>query len=387
MKAMAITRRGIFVAGASALLGACAIIPKGPTTNAPPPGPQTGAPGPTQLPQDETRHRVALLVPTSGSNAAVGQSIANATTMALLDTNASNLRITTYNTAAGAGEAARRAIADGNGIILGPLMGDNVDAVRAIARPARVPIISFSNDAKVAGNDVFVMGHIPEQSVERSVQYARSHGGRDFAVLAPGGEYGERAEAALMSAVRNYGGSVADVERYTRSNTSVISAAQRLKAKGGFDSVLLADGTRISILAANELKPKGAGPVQLIGTDLWSGEAAVTRAPSLNGAIFSAVSDGRYKRFTESYSARFGSNPYRIATLGYDAVLLTLRIARDWKPGRPFPATRLVDPGGFIGLDGAFRFRPSGLVQRALEVRQVRNGAVVVVDPAPSKFD
>lgn len=384
---MAITRRGIFVAGASALLGACAIIPKGPTTNAPPPGPAAGPSGSTPLPADQTRQRVALLVPITGSNAAVGQSIANATTMALLDTNASNLRITTYNTANGASEAARRAIADGNGLILGPLMGDNVQAVRAIARPAHVPIISFSNDAKVAGNDVFVMGHIPEQSINRSVQYARAHGSRDFAVLAPDGEYGERAEAALMSAVRNYGGAVTDVERYSRSNTSVISAAQRMKTKGGFDSVLLADGTRISTLAANELKPKGAGPIQLIGTDLWSGEAAVTRAPSLNGAIFSAVSDGRYKRFTESYSARFGSNPYRIATLGYDAVLLTLRIARDWKPGRPFPATRLVDPGGFIGLDGAFRFRPSGLVQRALEVRQVRNGSVVVVDPAPTKFD
>jgi hypothetical protein len=38
------------------------------------------------LPTDTARHRVALLVPLSGENAAVGRSIANATTMALLDT-------------------------------------------------------------------------------------------------------------------------------------------------------------------------------------------------------------------------------------------------------------------------------------------------------------
>ena len=382
---MAITRRGLIVAGASALLGACAVIPRGAPT-APPPQRPVPVPGASTLPQDQSRHRVALLVPMSGGNAAVGQSLANATNMALIDTNASNLRITTYDTATGAGEAARKAIADGNELILGPLMGDNVEAVRAVARPAHVPIISFSNDAKIAGNDVFVMGHIPEQSVERSVQYVRAHGGKSFAVLAPDGEYGQRAEAALLAAVRNYGGAVSDVERYTRSNTSVVSSAQRLRTKGGFDSVLLADGTRISILAANALKPGGAGSVQLIGTELWSGESSVTRAPSLDGAIFSAVSDSRYKRFSESYAARFGGNPYRIATLGYDAVLLTLRIAREWKPGQRFPAGRLTDPGGFLGLDGAFRFRPNGVVQRALEVRQVRKGSVSVVDPAPSKF-
>ena len=58
------------------------------------------------LPTDTARHRIALLVPLSGENAAVGRSIANATTMALLDTNAENLRITTYDTATGAGSAA-----------------------------------------------------------------------------------------------------------------------------------------------------------------------------------------------------------------------------------------------------------------------------------------
>ena len=61
------------------------------------------------LPTDTARHRVALLVPLSGENAAVGRSIANATTMALLDTNAENLRITTYDTATGAGTRRRAA--------------------------------------------------------------------------------------------------------------------------------------------------------------------------------------------------------------------------------------------------------------------------------------
>ena len=101
---------------------------------------------------------------------------------------------------------------------------------------------------------------------------------------------------------------------------------------------------------------------------------------------FSAVSDARYRQFVTSYQARFGDQPYRIATLGYDAVLLTLRVARDWKPGRDFPTAQLRDEGGFLGIDGPFRFGRNGVAERAMEVRQVGNGAVTVVDPAPSRF-
>src|SRR3546814_13058243 len=39
----------------------------------------------------------------------------------------------------------------------------------------------------------------------------------------------------------------------------------------------------------------------------------------------------------------------------YDAVLLTLRIARDWRVGRSFPIGQMYDRGGFLVIDGAFR--------------------------------
>ncbi|GAA3796737.1 penicillin-binding protein activator [Qipengyuania pelagi] len=376
-------------AGSAALLGACSIIPRGadvpsrPIENAPLPEPTE-----TGLPQDRDRHRIALLVPMSGENGAVGQSIANATTMAILDTNANNLRITAYDTAINPRDAARRAVADGNKLILGPLMGENVGAVLSEARRADVPLISFSNDAAIASPDVFVMGQIPEQSIRRSVEYAReAKGVRDFAVVAPDGEYGRRAEAALQTAVADFGGRVVGSESYARGNTSVVSAMDRLVARGGFGGLLIADSARLATQAAGRVKPGGAGNTLIIGTELWSGDASVTRASALRGAIFSAVSDDRYRRFVDSYEARFGAQPYRISTLGYDAVLLTLRVARDWRVGRDFPVSQLRDSGGFVGLDGPFRFGRSGVIERAFEVREIRNGQVVVVDPAPNRFD
>jgi ABC-type branched-subunit amino acid transport system substrate-binding protein len=329
---------------------------------------------------------VALLVPMGGSAADVGQSLANATTMALLDTNAENLRLTTYDTSRGAGEAARQAIADGNKLILGPLLADNVPAVESVSGPAGVPAIAFSNDATVASGDVFVMGHIPEQSVQRSIQYARGNGSNNFAALLPEGDYGQRAYKALQNSLGDYGGNLVAFERYARGNTSIVGAAQRLRQRGGYDTVLIADGARLSIQAAGQLRSQGAGNTRLIGTELWSGESALTRAQAVEGALFSAVSDARFRRFAESYEARFGARPYRIATLGYDAVLLALRIARGWEVGDDFPVRQLYDSGGFLGVDGPFRFARSGVAQRALEVRQVRDGDIVAVDAAPSSF-
>ncbi|MXO58815.1 ABC transporter substrate-binding protein [Altererythrobacter salegens] len=369
----------------SLALAGCKIIPGGGQPPVVTPGPSQG-PEENVLPTDDGRHRVALLVPLSGSNGEAGQSIANATTMALLDTNASNLRITTYDTATGAGTAAAQAIRDGNKLILGPLLGTDVTAVLAQARPASVPLISFSNDTSVAAQDVFVMGVMPEQSITRTVDYAMGHGSKRFAAIVPNGEYGRRAEIALSGRISAMGGTLVATERYDRGNTSIISAAERLKARGGFDTVLIADGVRLSAMAAGALKDAGTALPRLVGTELWSGDDDLARAASLRGSWYSAVSDGRYRQFVTSYEARFGNKPYRIATLGYDSVLLTLRIARDWQPGRAFPTSQLLDDGGFLGIDGPFRFRRGGVAERAMEVRQVGNGSVSVVDPAPTRF-
>ncbi len=375
--------RKLAVVGASVILAACTAVPKAP--QAPPP---VAAPSPDLLPTDTQRHRVALLVPTSGTNAAVGQSIANAATMALLDTNATNLRVTTYDTAASPGDAARRAVADGNRLILGPLLTSDIPAVLAVAEPAKIPLIAFSNDEAAAARNVFVMGNLPSQSVSRSVAYAAGRGVKSFAALVPRGEYGDRASNALMVAAKQNGASVMAMEAYDRSNTSLTSAARRIVERGGQGAVLIADGGRMASMAAPILNPAGgSAAARLIGTELWSGEKLIASTKSLEGAWFSAVADNRFGQFSDSYRKRFGAAPYRLATLGYDAVLLSLRVAREWKPGSVFPTGKLTERGGFLGLDGPFRFSRNGVVERALEVREVRGGAVVTVSPAPARFE
>ena len=374
-------------------LGGCQLVPKQRPDRLPEPvrpevePPREEEPRP-QLPPEETRNRVAVLVPTSGANAGVGQSIANAANLALLDAGGERIRIAVYDTArGGAAEAANQALADGNGLFLGPLLADDVRAVAPIARRAGVPVISFSNDSSVAGNGVYLMGFTPGQSIGRVIGHARGEGLERFGALTPAGVYGRRAAEAMIDSVERAGGRLVAMQSYDAGPASLRTAVARLHGLGTYDAVLIADGGRIAAAAAPLLKAGASSSIRLLGTELWATETGLGRTPALRGAWYASVADNMFNQLRTRYRARYGANPYRLASLGYDSVLLTVRIAKNWRLGRPFPERELRDPVGFAGVDGPFRFAASGIAERSLEVREVTASGTIVVSPAPRSFD
>jgi branched-chain amino acid transport system substrate-binding protein len=373
---LAVLSTALFIAG-------CKVVPKGP----PKPIDQPPVNGPGEgLPADGARHRVALLVPLTGPNAMVGESISNAANMAVLDTGGKKIRLTVYDTAVGAAAAASRAVAEGNKLILGPLLAEDVRAAVDIGRKARVPLISFSNDTSVAGNGVYIMGFTPGQSMERIVNYARSQGKVRFSAIAPEGIYGERALAGYRLAVTASGGKLVAAETYTRDTGGILGAVARVNKFGTADAILIADGGRNAVLAVPILRRNGNPTAQIMGTELWNTDASLAKSPTLNGAWFASVSDGVYNQLATKYRTRFGKAPYRLASLGYDAILLVTKVSNNWKPGTPFPLILLEDRGGFAGIDGPFRFGSSGIAERALEVQKVTPLGATIISPAIKVF-
>ena len=366
-------------------LAACSTMV--PRTTAPVATPtDTGPQVSTGLPTDTERHRIALLVPQTGPDAAIGEAIANATTMALLDSRSDRIRITIYDTGAGAAAAAQQAVAEGNKLILGPLLADDVRAVQPIAAAANVPLISFSNDSSVAGNGTYLLGFEPGQSVNRVVAYSRAQGMTRFGVLVPRSVYGERALAAMTAAVTAAGGTLVGTQRYDRSATGLSGAARQLARAGAMDAILIADSGQTAIRAVPLLRQGGAADARILGTELWNTDSALAGNAAMQGAWFASVSDGLFAQLASRYRERYGRAPYRIASLGYDSVLLTIRMTRDWRPGTAFPQNRLFAEDGFGGVDGIFRFDNRGIAVRALEVSEVRSGGYTVIDAAPTAW-
>lgn len=378
-------KRSAAAAGLSFLAACSTIVPN--TAPTAPSAPVTNA-AVNVVATDSDRHRVALLLPISGKDGDVGQTLANATTLALLDTKSSNIRMTTYDTALGVQAAAEKAIADGNKLILGPLRGDNVVTVAGIARPANVPIISFSNDVSAAGENVFLLGHLPNQSISRVVEFAKKRGKTRFAGLVPKNVFGQRALSNLTRSVRDAGGTMVTIQEYNgNSRSSIEAAARKISNSGGVDAVLIADSGRKAAIGAAYLRSNGLQTVQIMGTDRWNVDDSLVSSSVMRGAWFASVADGLYRQYATNYRSRFNDKPLRLSSLGYDSVLLVARVARDWPVGTNFPVEKLTDPGGFIGIDGAFRFMPNGLSERMLEVQEVRQGQYVTIDAAPRAFE
>jgi branched-chain amino acid transport system substrate-binding protein len=246
-------------------------------------------------------------------------------------------------------------------------------------------VIAFSNDAAVAGPNAWLLGFSPSQSIERVVRYARSRGATRFAGLIPTGLYGRNASSTLIRAAEGAGGSVVAIQNYERTPKSIASAVTAL-SKQEYDAVLIADNGRIAVASAPAIRRTGGAAVRILGTELWNAEASLNTVPAMSGAWYASVEDTLFSQFVTRYRARYNRTPYRLASLGYDAVLLTVRIARDWKPGDFFPVEKLEDEGGFAGVDGAFRFGKGHIAERALAVQQIGPGGRTIVSPAPKGF-
>lgn len=369
-----------------AFLAACAAVPKGgQMPDKGPPPVESPDPGNVVL-GDNDRHRVALLLPLTGGDAEVGQSIANATTLALLDTRNSNIRMTSYDTALGVDAAARKAVADGNRLILGPLRSDDVVAVANVAGPAKVPVISFSNDIGAAGRNVFLMGHLPNQSIDRVVKYAFAQGQTRFGGIVSKDVYGQRALSNITNSVRAAGGTLVSIQESDGTPASIEAATKRLAAAGAMDAVVIADSGRVAMATVPALRKNGVKTAKILGTDRWNVDGSLSASIPMRGAWFAAVPDATYRQYAEKYRVRFARPPMRISSLGYDSVLLVARVAQNWKIGTAFPAARLTDADGFSGIDGAFRFFVNGQSERTLEVLEVQAGRYATLDAAPKSF-
>lgn len=379
-------------------LGACA-GPFEPSTPKPRTEAATTPAEPPSPPASRTtatgKLKVALLLPLSGRARDVGASMLEAAELAIFDgagRDIAILPIDAGDTPDRAVAAVERAAKSGAVILLGPLFGPSAAAAATTAREAKLEMISFSNDDNVAQPGVYPMGLGVQMQVRRVTDYALARGIRRFAAFTPATPYGEQATQALRNAVTPRGGSVVAAERFGGAGGTLSVGAGRIAEAIALDTdgrtaVLLpvagpqlAAATQALGTATAETKKP-----QLIGTGIWDTPTIASEA-SLSGAWFAAPDPARRAAFEQKYEAVHGKPPHRLATLAYDAVTMAATLARA-KPGGDFSAEALTDPGGFQGLDGRFRFRTDGRVERALAVLEIAGDQLRVLDPAPASLD
>ncbi len=388
------------------------------------------SPGVVGVPLDGTV-RVGLLLPLSGRHARVGQALLNAAQLALFDIADDKFSLIvrdTGGTEEGAVAAARSALDEGARLILGPLFSTSVPLVALEASRFGVTVITFSNNREVAGGNVFIMGLTPSTQVDRIINYASRQGLRRYAVLAPDTPYGISVVSAFQNAILKNGAELGRVVFYTagaedlspevrslagyqrrqaalveqrrmlegRSDDAARQALARLEnldtyGPPDYDAVLLPEGGKQLLTLAPLLAYYDVDPteVRYLGTALWD-DPGLANETVLQGAWYVAPPPGPWSQFRKRYAEAFGSAPPRVATIAYDATALAAVLARSAGDGTglaSFSAATITQPSGFAGVDGIFRFLPTGEVERALAVIEMRRDGAQELEPAPQTFE
>lgn len=357
-----------------------------PTTTGALPAP--GAAG--TIGEGQTKFALILPLSASGNAGAAAQAMRNAAEMALADFNNPDVQLIIKDDGGspqGAQAAARQAIEDGAQVVLGPLFAHAVTAVAPIARASRIPVIAFSTDSNVATRGVFLLSFLPESDVERVVDYAIAQGRRSFAALVPENAYGSAVEAAFRQIVPTKGGRVVAIARYSPDDASMQGPVRQIaQAAAGADALFIPDSGDAVPQVAKLLAGAGVNMkrLQVLGTGLWDDPRIFSDA-TLTGSWFAGPDRNGYKAFATRYRAKFGQDPVRTATLAYDAVALVVALAKS-QQGQRITAEALMNPSGFSGIDGVFRFRADGTNQRGLAVHKVTPGGGEVISGAPKSF-
>ena len=372
------------------LLSACAGVQQSLNSfNAP--QPEAGPAGPPQQPLavGTGQVKVGLILPLSaaGNAGVAAQSMKNAAEMALAEFQNPNIQLLIKDDGGspqGASQGTQQALDEGAEIILGPLFAQSVPATAQLARSRGVSCIAFSTDSSVAGRGVYLLSFLPEFDVNRIVEYSASVGKKSFAALLPDNAYGNVVEATFKQAVPRRGGRIVAFEKYGADRAG--PARTVAQALGSADALFVADDGDSVVATADALTAAGANlkNIQLLGTGLWD-NPRVYASPALQGGLYAAPDPSGFRGFSGRYRTKFGGDPVRTATLAYDAVALVAALARTQGPQR-FSSETLINPSGFAGIDGLFRFRPDGTNERGLAVMRVASTGSVAVAGSPKSF-
>ena len=376
---------------------------------------------------DDEPVRVGLLLPfTARSEAAqkVAAAMFDAAQLAVFDAGDEKFLLIpkdTHGNPEGAAAAARSALADGAEIILGPLFSESVEAAAPVTRAASVPMISFSSDLEAGGDGVYLLSFPPELEISRVTEFAVTQQMTRFGVLAPLTAYGSRVSDAFAEEVFIRGGVIVHEERYLQEPDAMLEPAKRLaeyskeiiplEMRHGFDPATAPDpaaaadaeaeagytlGYQAVLMPEQGTLLRALAPllpyynvdisrVKLLGVSSWN-NPRLTREPALRGGWFAAPDPEITRNFENRFATAFGAPPPRLASLAYDATLLSARLAATSRRRVRFDQAAITDPNGYFGADGLFRLNADGSVERGLAILEIQPGGIQVVDPAPRSF-
>ncbi len=341
---------------------------------------------------------VALLVPYGSGGAGeegLARSLENAARLAIADLDGVTIDLRVYPTGGNsdrAAAAAVKAVNDGAKIILGPVFGDAANAAGLAVANGNVNVLAFSNNTRIAGGNVFVLGNTFENTASRLVSFGASQGNTRVLVVHPNTTVGEIGRDSVLSALsRSLSAASVGQVGYEASQQGVVSAVSAIAdtaRNNQADTIFFTSDTLGGLPLLTQMLPENRispSEFQFMGLTRWDIPAGTLDLPGVQNGLFALPDPALAARFSQRYNAAYGSNPHPIAGLAYDGIAAIGALVASGNAGA-LTRSALTQSSGFRGVNGVFRLRSDGTNERALAVARIANRAVTIVSPAPTGF-
>ena len=338
---------------------------------------------------------IALLLPMSGRQQAVGTAVRDgAMAAAFVSPREARPTIKVYDTAAGAAAAYQRAVSDGSSVVIGPLTKDDVTAVAA--QPLVVPTLALNSTAAgTAAPFLFQFSLDPEQEARAVARRIAADGLVRGIALFPRSAWGQRLEAAFVAELQATGTTTLMSSQYYEPGAKDFSDSLRaaLGRYGGAgdrpadkskpaprrDPVAEASaGPQFAFVAATPQAARALRPqlryqmtydLPIYATsDAW--DPSVKSAADMDGLVYPEMpwilfaGQGAPELWdaVNSTWSRTSRGRLRLYAFGYDAY----RIASELRGN--------VRTIGLDGLTGEIEIGQDGKVQRNLQFARIEDG-------------
>jgi len=358
---------------------------------------------------------IGLMLPLTGPHYTIGQSLLNASQLALYTSKNSNINFIVKDV----GETKNltksfyELVNDDVELIVGPVFSEKLKVLNPMSRDENVKLISFSNNIDITSKNLSAFGLSPEDEIEKLFRYCDSKNLKRIKVILPENIYGNKIKDKILNLKRldlnidskffyydpknpdfyevskrvanyetreeNLKNEISRLSEFTDEiSKAKIKKLRKLDTYGelNFDALLIIVNkfdeliSFSSVLPYYDVDPK---KIQYLGTSTWN-KTAIVKEPSLNGGIFTDIDQDSLEKFTNHYEKYFKEKPHELAAFAFDIIGL---IAKLQSKDGSLTKLKTIETVSYSGVTGKFRLLNSGRTSRTPEIYKIKNETIV----------
>jgi len=362
--------------------------------------------------------KVGLMLPLTGKHYQIGNSLLNASQLALSKTQNKDIKFLVRDT--GNEDNITKnfysLLNEDIDIILGPIFSKNILKIQPLVKDEDIQIITFSNNTKVTQNNLYIFGLTLEDEVQSILEYSIKLERKKLAAILPDNDYGKRIKNEMKKFHNNNPSQLVKIIMYhpsdpdfyeisknisdyeqrkinlglkikeleslnTESSKKEVKRLKNLDTFGElpFDSLFIGVESFkqlsmiSSILPYYDVDPK---KIQYLGNSVWN-QDSIIKEPGLNNSLFTSLDRESTASFKKEYLEIFNQKPHPIASLAYDAVGMVISLHKNKKP---INSSSLTSKQGFRGINGTFKLYLNGNIERNPSIYKVKNEKIYKVN-------